>query len=256
MNTDLIHTELDGRVLRLRLNRFDKKNALTVDMYRGLNAAFARASEDPAVRVLLVEGNETCFCAGNDLGDFLNNPADSMDAPVFQFLGHLAEFKKPLVAAINGAAVGIGTTITLHCDLVFAGDNTRFQMPFVNLGLIPEAGSSFLLPLTCGHVRAAELLMLGEGFDAATAKELGLVNRVCAAAETIPTALATAQRLAEQPPESIRLTKALMKQAHKGRVEQTILDEAAAFMERLKSAEAKEAFTAFFEKRKADFSRF
>jgi enoyl-CoA hydratase/carnithine racemase len=254
--TDLIQTHVDERVLVISFNRAEKKNALTTAMYEGLNAAFARAEADREVRAILLEGNEACFTAGNDLGDFLNNPPTAQDAPVFRFLGHLVECRKPLVAAINGAAVGIGTTVTLHCDLVFAGENARFQMPFVNLGLIPEAGSSFLLPLTCGHARAAELLLLGEAFDAATAKELGLVNKVCAPADTLPAALAAAKRLAQQPPESVRLTKALMKQAHKGRVEQTILDEAAGFIERLKSDEAKEAFTAFFEKRKPDFSRF
>lgn len=254
--TELIDTRLDGRVLDIRLNRLDKKNALTHAMYEGLNEAFERAAGDREVRVILLRGSEECFTAGNDLGDFLNNPPSSQDAPVFRFLGHLVNNQKPLVAAINGAAVGIGTTVALHCDLVFAGDNTKFALPFVNLGLVPEAASSFLLPQLAGHVRAAELLMLGQPFDARTAYELGLINRVCAAGETYATALDAAQRLAQQPPESVRLTKALMKQAHKGRVEQTMLDEAAQFMQRLGSEEAKEAFTAFFEKRKPDFSRF
>lgn len=253
---ELIDTRLEDGVLAVRLNRVDKKNALTHAMYEGLNAAFERAANEREVRVVLVHGTDECFTAGNDLGDFLNNPPQDQEAPVFRLLGHLVNAQKPLVAAINGPAVGIGTTIALHCDLVFAGDNTRFQLPFVNLGLVPEAGSSFLLPLLVGHVRAAELLMLGEPFDAQTALTLGLVNRVCASSQTIATALANARRLAQQPPESLRLTKALMKQAHKGRVEQAILDEAAQFMQRLGSDEAKEAFTAFFEKRKPDYSRF
>lgn len=248
--TDWIERHLDEGVLTLRLTRGDKKNALTHAMYQGLNAAFAEAAGSCAVRVILLHGDDN-FCAGNDLGDFLKNPPSSADAPVFCFLNHLLNAEKPLVAAINGVAVGIGTTLALHCDLVFAGDNARFQLPFVNLGLVPEAASSYLLPQLIGHARAAELLLLGGAFDAKRALELGLINSLCPAETTVATALDAARRLAAQPAESVRLTKALMKAPHRARAEQAMADEAAHFLNQLNSAEAKRAFTAFFEKRNA-----
>jgi enoyl-CoA hydratase/carnithine racemase len=168
----------------------------------------------------------------------------------------ISRAQKPIVAAVSGLAVGIGTTMLLHCDLVYAGANTKFSVPFVNLGLCPEAGSSFLLPLLAGHRRASELLLLGESFTAEKAKEIGLVNAVCDDTEVLHLAMEQARKLAAQPPASVRLTKAMLKKANAEIVSQTISDEGRLLMKRLKSPEAAEAFKAFFERRKPDFSGF
>lgn len=252
-----IHFTLQAHILQITIDRPDRRNALTHEMYDQLREGLERASADAAIRCVLITGSETCFTAGNDLSDFAKGFACHFkETPVGRFLFTLVNFEKPLVAAVNGAAVGIGTTLLLHCEMVFAGDNTRFQMPFVNLGLCPEGGSSLLLPQWLGRVRASELLMLGEGFDAQAALQLGLINRVCAPAETLAQARVAATKLAAQPAAAIRLTKALLKQNQQAALEQTLLNEGAAFAGRLSSPEAREAFMAFSEKRPADFSVF
>jgi enoyl-CoA hydratase/carnithine racemase len=251
-----ILTEREGGVLRVWFSRAEKKNAITAAMYQGLAHALRQAERDNAVRVALVHGAPEAFTAGNDLQDFLANPPNSNDAPAFQFLRTIHEFSKPLVAAVSGLAVGVGTTMLLHCDLVYCTPGTRFSLPFVNLGLCPEAGSSFLLPRLAGYQRAAELLMLGEPFTAETAQEIGLVNAIVPAESLLATAMATARKLAAKPAASLRETKMLMKQGIQDAVKLAMGDECEAFRERLESSEAKEAFTAFLEKRKPDFTKF
>lgn len=255
--TDLILTEKSDQVLVVRINRLDRKNALNHEMYTALGDAIEAAHEDAGIRCVLFTGSEDCFTAGNDLSDFAKGlPGEFEETPVGRFLFLLASASKPIVAAVNGPAVGIGTTMLLHCDLVFAGTNTRFQMPFVNLGLCPEGGSSLLLPSWIGRVRAAELLMLGGTFTAEDAYRLGLINRICEPAQTEATALEACHQLAAQPPAAIRATKELINRPTLGQLKDTLLAEGRLFGERLKSEEAAEAFNAFMEKRKPDFSRF
>ena len=251
-----ILTQNEGGVLRLQFNRAEKKNAITAAMYQALAHALRHAERDGAVRVAIIHGGPDVFTAGNDLQDFLANPPHSADAPAFQFIRAIHEFPKPLLAAVSGLAVGIGTTMLLHCDMVYCTPGTRFSLPFVNLGLCPEAGSSFLLPRLAGYQRAAELLMLGEPFDAEAARDIGLVNAIVPAASLLETAMATAKKLAAKPAASLRETKTLMKQGIHDAVRLIMTDEGEAFRERLGSPEAKEAFTAFLEKRQADFSKF
>ena len=251
-----ILTELEAGVLRIMFNRAAKKNAITNAMYQALAHALRHAERESAVRVALIHGAPEVFTAGNDLQDFLASPPRSTDAPVFQFLRAIHEFPKPLVAAVSGLAVGVGTTMLLHCDFVYCAPGTRFSMPFVNLGLCPEAGSSFLLPRLAGYQRAAELLMLGEPFAAEIAKEIGLVNAIVPAEALVATAMATAGKLAAKPAAGLRETKMLMKQGLHDAVKRAMSDEGEAFRERLESLEAKEAFTAFLEKRQPDFSKF
>lgn len=254
----LVVSEIKDGILRVEICRPDKKNALTGPMYAALADAFEAAERDSAVRVLLIHGQPGMFTAGNDLADFLENPPvnDDPPPPVFRFLQALPRLTKPLVAAVSGAAVGIGTTMLLHCDLVYAGESARFQLPFVKLGLCPEAASSLLLPALAGHLRAAEILLLGEPFDAAKALEIGLVNAVLPDAVMLEHAMTQARKLAAQPAAAVRITKQLMKCAQAALVEQTMREEGRHFKARLVSPESREAFTAFFEKRKPDFSRF
>ncbi len=254
MNEQIGYQSADG-VAQIRIDRPDKKNALTAAMYTGLVDAFKRAESDQSVRVLLLCGSETCFTAGNDLQDFMNvTPSD--DSGPIRFIKQLPATRKPLVAAVAGPAVGIGTTMLLHCDLVYADPSARFQLPFVNLGLCPEAASSFLLPQIVGYPRAAELLLLGDPFSATQALEMGLINGITPAGEVIATAAIKARQMAEHPAASLLLTKSLLKRAHARLVEETMNEELARFGERLASPEAAEAFRAFFERRKPDFSKF
>lgn len=239
----------------MTFNRPERKNAFTAEMYGTLAATLRDADADRHVRTVLLHGGET-FTAGNDLRDFMERPPSSPESPVFQFMSAMAELSKPAVAAVGGVAVGIGTTLLLHCDLVYAAEGTRFQLPFVNLGLVPEFGSSLLLPRLAGHVRASELLLLGMPFSAATAFELGLVNRVVAPAELLSTATAAAVALAKQPSAAVRATKALLKRPLARAVQDAVDEEVRVFAERLASLEAAEAFQAFFEKRTPNFSRF
>jgi enoyl-CoA hydratase/carnithine racemase len=254
-STDIIVSR-DGHVLSIAFNRVTKKNAITVAMYQAMADGLAEAAADPAVRAILIRGDESVFCAGNDLADFMKNPPRGSDAPVFQFLHGLANAAKPIVAAVAGAAVGIGTTMLLHCDLVYAGANARFSLPFTQLGLCPEAASSILLPQLAGYQRAAEKLLLGEPFDAEEAHNLGLVTRVLPTETLNDFALTQAKRLAALPPSSLRVTKGLMKDANRNAVLQRIAEEGAQFGKMLIAPEAREALTAFMEKRPADFSKF
>jgi len=251
-----IITESRDGILRIEINRPDKKNALTAAMYQAMADAIKSAEADSKVRVVLIHGKADLFTAGNDLQDFLDNPPRDDNRPVFQFLYGISQAQKPIVAAVAGVAVGIGTTMLLHCDLVYAAPNARLQLPFVNLGLVPEAASSLLLPALIGYQRAAELLLLGEPFTAQKGKEIGLVTEVVPEDELFDTAMAQAKKLAGKPAASLRLTKKLMKQGQMDAVAQRIKLESDHFGERLASPEAKEAFSAFLEKRKPDFSKF
>lgn len=248
----LVHTE--ASVMTITFNRVEKKNSLTAAMYGSLADALDSAASDAAVRVVVFQGHELIFSAGNDINDFLSVPPDDSDAPVFRFLRALSTFAKPLVAAVCGPAVGIGTTLLLHCDLVYAGDNAAFSMPFVNLGLCPEAASSLLVPQLMGHRRAAEALMLGEPFTAETALEVGLINRIVPPAEANALAQLQAQKLAAKPLSSLLETKRLMKLGNAPLIAGCMADEISSFGRMLREPAAREAFTAFVEKRRPDFS--
>jgi enoyl-CoA hydratase/carnithine racemase len=251
-----IVTKLDHRILRIGINRPAKKNALTVAMYAAMADALEAAEQNPAVRVVLIHGQGDMFTAGNDLVDFDNAPQRGGTPPAFRFLDAISTATKPLIAAVNGVAVGIGTTMLLHCDLVYAGQGARFSLPFVKLGLCPEAASSLLLPRLAGYQRAAELLLLGEPFGPDQARELGLVTEILPDAGVFDYAVAQAVLLAAKPPSSMRATKQLMKSEQAPLVKQAMLAERAQFTTLLAAPEAKEAFKAFFEKRKPDFSKF
>jgi enoyl-CoA hydratase/carnithine racemase len=247
---------IEDRIARVELARVDKKNALTGEMYAQLAAALERADGDPQVRAVLLHGTAECFCAGNDLADFLSRGPGSGPSPAFAFMRALSGARKPVVAAVGGPAVGIGTTMLLHCDLVFAATNAKFQLPFVPLGIVPEFASTLLLPALAGHQRAAELLLLGQPFGAEEARAAGFVTRVVAPAELLERARGAAAALAALPPASVRLTKDLMKRRHAQAITDQMAEEWRVFRERLESPEAREAMTAFFEKRKPDFSKF
>ncbi len=253
MSDILIHH--DAGVCTITLNRLDKKNSITSAMYQSMADALTAAQGDAATRVVVIQGHETIFSAGNDIADFLNKPPAGQDSPVFQFLRAISSFTKPIVAAVNGPAVGVGTTLLLHCDLVYAGDNAAFSMPFVNLGLCPEAASSLLVPQLMGYHRAAEALLLGEPFMAEAALEVGLVNRVVPPLETNTYAQSVARRLAAKPISSLVETKRLMKKNQGPLVAQVIAEEAVSFGRMLREPAAREAFGAFMEKRKPDFSK-
>lgn len=253
MSDILTHSE--AGVMTITLNRLERKNSITAAMYGAMADALDSAAAAAAVRVVVLQGHETVFSAGNDIGDFLHQPPAGEGSPVFRFLHGIANFPKPLLAAVCGPAVGVGTTMLLHCDLVYAGDNAAFSLPFVNLGLCPEAASSLLLPQMFGYHRAAEALMLGEPFMAEAALEVGLVNRVLPPTEANNYAQAQARKLAAKPLSSLVETKRLMKKGQQGWVLQQMADEGAAFRRMLQEPAAKEAFTAFMEKRRPDFSK-
>ncbi|MFR9719113.1 enoyl-CoA hydratase-related protein [Aeromonas diversa] len=227
----------DG-VLTLTLTRPYKRNALNTRMYQELTQALQAAREDEATRVVLIQGSEECFTAGNDLADFLGKESLGEDDPILSFLHTLADFPKPVVAAAAGPAVGIGTTLLLHCDLVCLADNVRLCLPFVDLGLVPEFASSLLLPRAVGHLRASELLLLGAPFGAAEAQVMGLANRVVPAAELLTTARGLAAALAGKPPRALQQSKALLKQELRQAVHFTIDLEARAFALALQGDEA------------------
>jgi enoyl-CoA hydratase/carnithine racemase len=241
----LIHH--DAGVCTITFNRVDKKNQTLAD-------ALLAAKDDAATRVVVFQGHETIFSAGNDIADFLNNPPAGQDSPVFRFLHGIASFPKPVIAAVSGPAVGIGTTLLLHCDLVYAGDNAAFSMPFVNLGLCPEAASSLLVPQMMGYHRAAEALLLGEPFMAEAALEVGLVNRVVPPTEANNYAQAVAKKLAAKPMSALIETKRLMKINQAPLITQVMYEEGISFGHMLHEPAAREAFGAFMEKRKPDFS--
>ncbi|MCW5652913.1 enoyl-CoA hydratase [Hydrogenophaga sp.] len=253
MSDILVHTE--AGVGTITFNRPDKKNSITSAMYGALADALATAQADPSVRCVVLQGSETIFSAGNDIADFLNNPPAAADAPVFRFLRGIAQFPKPLIAAVCGPAVGVGTTLLFHCDLVYAGDNAAFSMPFVNLGLCPEAASSLLVPQMLGYHRAAEALLLGEPFMAEAALEVGLVNRVLPPSETTGYAQSVARKLAAKPLSALVETKRLMKKNQNAQVLAVMDEEAVSFGRMLQEPAAREAFGAFMERRKPDFSK-
>jgi enoyl-CoA hydratase/carnithine racemase len=253
MTQDILsHTE--AGVATVTLNRLARKNSITSAMYAALADAVAAARDDAAVRVVVLQGHETVFSAGNDIGDFLDAPPAGEEAPVFRFMRELATFPKPVLAAVCGPAVGIGTTLLFHCDLVYAGDNAAFSMPFVNLGLCPEFASSLLVPQMFGYHRAAEALLLGEPFMAEAALEAGLVNRVLPPTEANGYAQAQARKLAAKPLSSLVETKRLMKKGQQAQVLAHMQEEGASFGRMLREPAAREAFGAFMDKRKPDFS--
>ena len=252
--TDILIDTADG-VMTLTLNRVDKKNSFTQVMYATCADALAQATTDDSVRAVVLQGHATVFSAGNDIGDFLNGPVSTQESPVFRFLRGIATFPKPLVAAVCGPAVGIGTTLLFHCDLVYAGDNAAFSMPFVNLGLCPEAASSLLVPQMLGYHRAAEALLLGEPFMAEAALEVGLVNRIVPPMEANGVAQAQARKLATKPLSSLVEIKRFMKKGQMAQVLEVMAEEGERFGQMLREPAAREAFTAFMEKRRPDFSQ-
>ena len=252
MNEILIDSS--AGVMTITLNRVDKKNSITSPMYAAMADALAQAEADAAVRAVVFQGHETIFSAGNDIGDFLTAPLSDLNSPVFRFLRAISSFPKPLLAAVCGPAVGIGTTLLFHCDLVYAGDNAAFSMPFVNLGLCPEAASSYLAPQLMGYGRAAEALLLGEPFLAEAALEMGLISRIVPPAEAAALAQRQAQKLAAKPLRSLIETKRLMKKGQAAVVAERMVEEAQSFGRLLQEPAAREAFAAFMAKRKPDFS--
>jgi enoyl-CoA hydratase/carnithine racemase len=244
-----IVTEHSGSILTIQLNRPAKKNAMTSSMYIAMADALHDAASDDHTRVVLWHGAGTSFTAGNDLEDFMKNPPGPGESPQARLIKALIDFEKPLVAAVQGVAIGGGTTMLAHCDFVYAGESAKFQLPFVNLALVPEFGSSYLLPLRFGYVRAAELVLLGQPFDASRAAELGLVTQVVPDQKLLVTATETARKLAEKPTGALQACKRLMRRTSREQLEQAVKFEMEEFAVRVRSAEAKQAFTAFFEKR-------
>jgi enoyl-CoA hydratase/carnithine racemase len=250
-----IKTAVMNGVATIEIARPDKKNALTFAMYEAMAGALRAAQDDGAVRAVLIVGQPGIFTSGNDLEDFVARQPGA-DSPAFQFMKALVGIDKPVVAAVTGAAIGIGTTMLLHCDLVYVSDEARLAMPFVSLGLVPEFASSLIFAQLVGRAKAAEKLLLGEPFSAQEAVDLGLANAVLPAGEVVNHARRIAERFNALPPGAVRETKKLMRRADADRVLQTIAIEGEAFAARLASPEAKEAFSAFFQKRKPDFAQF
>ena len=256
-----IKTGVHEGVATLEIARPEKKNALTMAMYTAMADALKAADADASVRAVLITGQPGVFTSGNDIEDFMQRPpgmgSDGSDSPVLQFMRALMGCEKPVVAAVTGAAIGIGTTMLLHCDLVYVADEARLAMPFVSLGLVPEFASSVLLPRLMGHARAAEKLLLGDPFTGAEAVECGIANAVLPTAEVVHHARRVAQRFNTLPPGAVRDSKKLLRRSQDAAaLVETIKVEGGIFAERLRSPEAKEAFSAFFQKRKPDFSKF
>src|SRR5437867_11880566 len=250
-----IVTERSDSVLRVQLNRPASKNAMTSAMYITLADLFNTAAQDDQIRVVLWHGAGDSFCAGNDVGDFLKNPPGRGESPQALLMKALINFDKPIVAAVQGAAIGGGTTMLTHCDFVYAGENAKFQMPFINLGLVPEFGSSCSLPAWLGHLRASELLLLGLPFGAARAAELGLVTRVLPDPKLLATATQTAEQLAAKPAAALQTCKKLLKRSAREEMEQAMRVENEAYAVLLRSPDAREALTAFLEKRPPDYTK-
>jgi enoyl-CoA hydratase/carnithine racemase len=252
--TDIV-TERSGNILRVQFNRPAKKNAMTSAMYITMADLLNGAAQDDGLRVVLWHGAGDSFCAGNDIDDFLKNPMGPGDSPQSQLIDAFIAFNKPIVAAVHGFAIGGGTTMLTHCDFVYAAENAKFQMPFINLALVPEFGTSYSIPARIGYLRAAELIQLGLPFDARRAAELGLVTRVVPDQTVLAMATETAQKLAAKPASALQACKRLMRGHVRPQLEQAAKLENEEYSVRLRSADTKEALTAFFEKRPADFTR-
>jgi enoyl-CoA hydratase/carnithine racemase len=255
-----IKTGVLNGVATIEIARPEKKNALTIAMYAAMAEAIGAAVADNAVRAVLITGQPGIFTSGNDIEDFMQRPpgqgSDAMDSPVFHFMRALIECDKPVVVAVTGAAIGIGTTMLLHCDFVYVSDEARLAMPFVSLGLVPEYASSLLVPQLMGQARAAEKLLLGEPFTPGQAVECGLANAVLPAGEVVNHARRVAERFNALPPGAVRGAKGLLRAPQREAILKTIRTEGELFGQRLRSPEAMEAFQAFFQKRKPDFSKF
>ena len=251
-----IRTATLNGVATIEIARPEKKNAITQAMYRAMADALDAAVADDAVRAVLITGQPGIFTSGNDIDDFMKRPADGTESPAFVFMRALMGCDKPVVAAVTGAAIGIGTTMLLHCDFVYVSDESRLAMPFVSLGLVPEFGSSLIVPQLLGNVRAAEKLLLGDPFTAADAVEAGIANAVLPAGEVVSHARRIAERFNALPPGAVRETKRLLRRPRQEALMSTIQVEGGLFAQRLRSAEAQEAFSAFFQKRAPDFSKF
>jgi enoyl-CoA hydratase/carnithine racemase len=249
MSETLLTQDAEG-VRTLTFNRPEKKNAFTHAMYEAATEALLQSGMDPAVRVVVLTGAGGTFTAGNDIGDFLDKPPAGEDSAVFRFLRALVNYDKPVVAAVDGPAVGIGTTMLLHCDYVVASERARFVMPFINLGVCPEGASSLLLPRMAGTVLASELLMFGEPFDAATALRAGIINRVVPQAQLAEVTAERARALAAKPVEALKVTKRLLREPMRAQVDAALSREGSEFIRRLSSPEAREAFSAFLSRKK------
>src|SRR6202048_2866625 len=252
---DEIITKRAGSVLRVKLNRPTKKNAMTSSMYVTLANVFNDASKDERIRVVLWHGAGDSFCAGNDIEDFLKNPPGPGESPQARLMHALLDFDKPLVAAVQGVAIGGGTTMLTHCDFVYAGGSAKFQMPFINLAVVPEFGSSCSVPARIGQIRAAELILLGLPFDAKRAADLGLVTQVVSDQNLLATATETARKLAAKPAGALQASKKLMKQPFRERITAAMQPENEEFSAQVRSEDAKEALAAFLQKRPPNFNR-
>jgi len=251
---DVLTNRSEG-IFRIELNRPSRKNALTSAMYLALADAFEAALKDDSISVVLWHGAGDCFCAGNDIEDFIKHPPGSIESPQSRLMRALVDFDKPVIAAVHGPAIGGGTTMLTHCDLVYAGESARFQTPFVDLGLVPEFGSSYSISARVGHLRAAEIILSGSPFNAARALELGFVNHVVPDDKLMAAATEAARKLAAKPGPALRAAKRLMKQPFLEQLRAAITAENTEFSERVRSADAKEAFAAFLEKRPPHFHR-
>jgi len=251
-----IKTATLNGVATIEIARPEKKNAITSAMYEAMAEALGAANADPKVRAVLITGQPGLFTSGNDLEDFMARPPRDADAPVFQFMHALLDCEKPVIAAVTGAAIGIGTTLLLHCDLVYVADDSRLAMPFVALGLVPEFGSSLVVPQLMGHVKAAEKLLLGDPMTGAEAVEFGIANAVLPSGEVVNHARRMAERFNTLAPSAVRASKKLMRAPGLAELKRVIQEEAEIFSARLRSPEAMEAFQAFFQKRAPDFTKF
>jgi enoyl-CoA hydratase/carnithine racemase len=250
-----ITSDRSGSLFRLQLNRPAKKNAMTSNMYTTLAELLNRAAKDDEIRVVLLHGAGDSFTAGNDLEDFLRNPPKPGESPQERFVAALVNFEKPLIAAVHGAAVGSGTTMLAHFDFVYAAENTRFQLPFINLAVVPELGSSYSIPATIGYISAAELFLLGVPFSARRAAELGMVTRVVSEDGVLATAMETATALSEKPSVALQASKRLLKRWSRGQIEAAVRSESQEFGDRVRSDEAREAMNVFLQKRRPDFAK-
>ena len=251
---DEIIPERSASVLRVQLNRPAKKNAMTSSMYVTLAEIFTDAAKNEQTRVVLWHGAGDSFCAGNDIEDFLKNPPGPGDSPQARLMNALVDFDKPIVAAVQGAAIGGGTTMLTHCDFVYAGESAKFRMPFIDLAVLPEFGSSCSIPAMMGHIRAAELILLGLPFDARRALELGFVNQVVSDQNLLATASETARKLAAKPAGALQASKRLMKRSFRGQIKAAMKAENEAFSAQVRSEDAREAFAAFLQKRPPNFN--